>query len=227
MATPATRHTQYLLDKLEDPFTIFPLESVADALFKVVDEAETQVAARSSPWGMPRKYWSVEQEHYHEEVDLLIGAIFVLGQAAITQTVSILTQLRKHPDAQMVIPLDKMDKLIAHAAIEAKTSLSSIVIIHTAANYFKHFYEWPEKWDTDRSSGNQEKTVAIAIQMGMKPGEMTDNLLLAANLAGFDRFNPRAVAKTIQAWREAWARVLYLAFNLVDPNICQDNDDLA
>jgi hypothetical protein len=77
-----------------------------------------------------KQFWSVEEEHYHEKIGLLVGAIFVLGQAAITQTVSILNELRKHPQAQGVIPKNKTTKLVAHAATEAKTNLSKIVIIN-------------------------------------------------------------------------------------------------
>jgi hypothetical protein len=31
-----------LLEQLEDPFMMFPVEDVADTLFKAVDESETQ-----------------------------------------------------------------------------------------------------------------------------------------------------------------------------------------
>src|SRR5262249_46167382 len=147
MTTSPVQYAGWLLDQLEDPFTMFPVASVADTLFKAVDEAER------GTWGHPwdsaaRKYWSVEQEDYHQEIGLLVGAIFVLGQAAITQTVSILTELRRHPEAQSVIPKKKASKLIAHAATEDNTNLSKIVIIDAVSNYFKHVYEWPEQWNS-------------------------------------------------------------------------------
>jgi len=84
---------------------MFPVEDVADTLFQAVDETEARKAEHTDPWwGVNRRFWSVEQEHYHEKIGLLIGAMFVLGQAAITQTVSILNELSKHPQAQGVIP---------------------------------------------------------------------------------------------------------------------------
>ena len=74
-------NVRWLLDQLEDPFTLFPIESVAGTLFEAVDVAEMRIADIMGSWEVARKFWSVEAEHYHEEVGLLVGAIFVLGQA--------------------------------------------------------------------------------------------------------------------------------------------------
>jgi hypothetical protein len=65
--------------------------------------------------------------------------------------------------------------------------------------------------------GSQAETISIVLQLGMRPGEMTDNLLLAADYLGFRRSNPRALARSIQEWREGWARMLYPSFRLTDP----------
>ncbi len=211
----------WLLDQLEDPFTMFPVESVADTLFEAVDEAERGKWERIGPWegSVARKYWSVEQEHCHEVMGLLVGAIFVLGQAAITQTVSILTELRRHPEARNVIPKKKASKLIAHAATEDNTNLSKIVIVDAVSNYFKHVYEWPEQWSNVRTKDSGAETINIVLQLGMEPGQMTDNLLLAADRLGLCQSNPRALARSIQEWREGWARALYASFGLPDPNL--------
>ena len=197
---------------------MFPVETVADTLFEAVDDAETRKAERTGPWGVARKFWSVEEEHYHEEVGLLVGSIFVLGQAAITQTVSLLGELRKHEQAKAVIPEDAPGKLASHAENEVQTGLSKIVLVNAVANYFKHVYEWPEHWDVALAKRAQAKTIAIVLQLGMSPGEMTDNLLLAADRLGLCQSNPRAVAGIIQQWRERCARVLYPSFGLPDPN---------
>lgn len=216
MTTSPVWDASSLLDDLEDPFTMFPVQSVARTLFEAVDEAER--GTWGSPWSSSaRKYWSVEQEHSHEVMGLLLGAIFVLGQAAITQTVSILNQLRRHPQAQHVIPKNKASKLIAHADREEKTNLSKIVIIDAVSNYFKHVYEWPKEWAIP-AKGVHAETINIVLGLEMKPGEMTDNLLLAANRLGLCHSNPQALASNIQGWRSGWAGVLYPTFGLPDPN---------
>jgi hypothetical protein len=218
MTTTSVRNVSWLLEQLEDPFAMFSVEGVADTLFEAVDEAETRNAEHTDPWlGVNRKFWSVEEEHYHEKIGLLVGGMFVLGQAAITQTVSILNELRKHSQAQGVIPKNKTSKLVAHPATETKTNLSKIVIINAVSNYFKHVYEWPAQWNVATMTGSQAETISIVVQLGMRPGEMTDNLLLAADRLGLATGNPRTLARNIQEWREGWARMLYRSFRLTDP----------
>jgi len=207
-----------LLDRLEDPFTMFPVESVSDTLFEAVDKVEILHAEGMGDWGVARKYWTVQDEHHHEEIGLLVGAVFVLGQAAITQSLSILNELRKHPAGQRAIPPSKAGILAAHAAEDAKTKLSKIVIINTAANYFKHVYEWPDDWNNIPVDGPQKDTINTALRLGMKPDDMTDNLFVAARCLGLSSRSARAIATTIQDWRESWARVLYPAFGIDDPN---------
>jgi hypothetical protein len=218
MTTNPVQSARWLLDKLEDPFTMFPVESVVHTLLDAVEEAETQKAEHMGPWGVARKFWSVDEEQCHDKIGLLVGSLFVLGQASVTQTVAILTELRKHAEAQSVIPESKAMKLATHAPIDSETKLSKIVIVNAVSNYFKHVYEWPDQWDIAPAYGSQAETIGILIQLGMRPGEMTDNLLRSANLLGLLHSNPRAIARSIQEWREAWARVLYPAFGLPDPN---------
>jgi len=217
MTTNPVRNARWLLDRLEDPFMMFPVESVSDRLFEAVGETEMRKSERMGPWGVARKFWSVEEEHYHQEIGLLIGAIFVLGQAAVTQTVSILSELRRHPEAQSVIPEHKGSRLGTHAPTETRTKLSEIVLINAVGNYFKHVYEWPERWDIVPTKGSQAETIEIVLQLGMTPGEMTDNLLLAASTLGLHSGDPRALAKSIQDWQWSWARMLYPLFGLHDP----------
>lgn len=220
MTASPVRNTRWLLDQLEDPFAMFPVESVADTLFEAVDAAEQRKAERMGSWGVARKFWSVEEEHHHEEIGLLVGSMFILGQAAITQTVSILNELRKHPQVENVIPKGKAGKLVAHAAMEAGTKRSVIVVINAVSNYFKHVYEWPETWNAAPKNDSQGETIQIVQQLGMHSGEgMTDNLMRAASRLGLCQSNPRAIASWIQEWREGWARVLYPSFGLPDPKI--------
>jgi hypothetical protein len=56
MTTNSVRNARWLLDQLEDPFTMFPVEDVADTLFEAVDEAETRKTERMGPWGVARKF---------------------------------------------------------------------------------------------------------------------------------------------------------------------------
>jgi len=88
--------------------------------------------------------------------------------------------------------------------------------ISWVSNYFKHVYEWPKQWATP-AKGFHKETIDIVLRLGMKPGEMTDNLLLAANGLGLCHSNPQALAWSIEEWRAGWARVLYPAFGLQDP----------
>lgn len=198
---------------------MFPVESVADSLFEAVGEAETSMAERTAHWGVARKYWSVEQEHHYEVIGLLIGSTFVLAQAAITQSVSILNELRRDPKAREQIPQSKLEKLSSHADIEPVSGLSSIQAIDAVSNYFKHHYEWPSDWHCTPNNGVQARTIDIVVQLGMSPGELTDNMLAAANRLGLGESSPTALAKMIQSWRETWARKLYPCFGLRDPMV--------
>lgn len=202
---------------------MFPMEGVADALYQAVAEADERMIDCTSPFDpAARKFWSVEKEYHHETIGLLLGALFVLGQAAITQTVSTLNQLRKLPLGPSVIPSDKDGKLNQCAATESNTGLSKMVIVNAASNYFKHCYAWPADWPVEAKSGSKSEadTIKIVLKLGMDPtSEVTDNLLLAAGCLGLGSKNPRALAESIQSWRDSWARLLYPHFGLPDPNV--------
>src|SRR6476646_7492418 len=88
-------HMRFLLDRLEDPFEMFPMQSLSRDLARLVDDAEKSRFDRAGPWGVSPKYHTVEDEHDIEVVQLLIGSGFVLGQAAITQTVSIVKKMHE------------------------------------------------------------------------------------------------------------------------------------
>jgi hypothetical protein len=209
------------LDKLEDPFTMLPMEGVAEALYESVEAAEKAKIECTAPFDpAARKFWSPEKEYHHDTIGLFLGALFVLGQAGITQTVSVLNQLRRLPRGQSVIPSEKDSKLKKYSASENSTGLSKMVIINAASNYFKHGYAWPEDWRVlaTNSSRREADTIEIVLKLGMSPeSEMTDNLFLVAHRLGLDISNPRALTWSIQEWREGWARALYRHFGLPDP----------
>lgn len=74
-----------LLDHLEDPFEMFPMQSVSRSLAELIHATEESRFGRADPWkSASPKYYTVEDEHDIAVVDLLIGSAFVLGQAAIT-----------------------------------------------------------------------------------------------------------------------------------------------
>lgn len=198
---------------------MFPVESVSDTMFAAVEETEARRIGRRD-WFTPtaRKYWTPEDDYDYEQVGLLIGAIFVLGQAAITQTVSLLNKLSTLTSGDNVIPTSKIAKLQRHASIETSTHESKLVVINAVSNFFKHHSEWPHAWDAGQTNGQQAETLRIVLQLGMKSDlEVTDNLFCAAKCLGLDSSNPKAVASSIQEWREGWARALYRAFRLPDP----------
>lgn len=216
-------NASHLLDQLEDPFTMFSMEGAADALYEAVDAADREKIACTSPLDpAARKFWSVEKECHHEKMGFLLGALFVLGQAAITQTESVLNQLRKLPRGQAAIPNEKDSKLRNYSAAESTTDLSKMVIINAVSNYFKHGYAWPKDWSVVSKNGSRKEadTIEIVLKLGMNPkSEMTDNLLLVADRLGLGINNPRALTSSIQDWRQGWARALYRHFDLPDPTI--------
>lgn len=197
---------------------MFPIEAIADTLFEAVDDAQGRKSSGMGACGVSRKYWTVEEEHYHREEGLLLGAVFVLGQAAITQTTAILNELQKYPEGFASIPTAKDRRMTDHAIVDVGSGLSQIVIINAVANYFKHVYEWPENWATTAGQGTQASTIGIARQIGMIPQDMTDNLWIAADRLGLSRGGPRAIAQLVQGWREAWAKVLCPLFGTSPPH---------
>ena len=50
MTTTSVRSVPWLVEQLEDPFTMFPVEEVADTLFQAVDETEARKAEHTDPW---------------------------------------------------------------------------------------------------------------------------------------------------------------------------------
>src|SRR5260370_28542819 len=83
----------YWLGRLEDPFELFPMQSVARSLAESAKEQEERRFGRSDWYGVSPKNYTVEDEHDIEVVELLIGSVFVLGQAAITQAVSLVKRM--------------------------------------------------------------------------------------------------------------------------------------
>src|SRR5260370_16915879 len=83
----------YWLGRLEDPFELFPMQSVARSLAESAKEQEERRFGRSDWYGVSPKNYTVEDEHDLEVVELLIVSSFFLGQAAITHAFSLVTRI--------------------------------------------------------------------------------------------------------------------------------------
>jgi hypothetical protein len=189
-----------LLDNLEDPFNMFPLEAVSRQLSKLIDSAEERRASRSGWWGVSPKYRSVEDEHDLEVVRLLIGSCFVLGQAAITQSVSIATKVRALAGDPTWLPNGKAAIVATQSVINPATAVSEIAVFDAVANYFKHHYEWPSGWSGSASVA-QQRTIDIVVKLGLVPGG-EDNLHLALQGLGMNAKDMTPLGRAIQGWRE-------------------------
>lgn len=145
-------------------------------------------------------------EMLHEEIGLLIGSAFVLGQAALTQSIAIITRLHNLSGLKVSIPRRKRDLLEMEAVRDPKTHVSHLVIIDTAANFFKHHHEWPTDWHLPSEKKVQAKTAADAHTLGFYGHEISDNMHVALQRMGIDQSEMADIASTIQDWRERLAQ---------------------
>lgn len=193
-----------LLSTLDDPFEIFPLDSVARGLAYLVSASDETIADRSGWWGVYRKYYSVEQEHHIEVITLLIGSTFVLGQTAITQTVAIARKLHSLAGEPTWLPRERRTVLRTEAAVHVETGLSELILFDAVANYFKHHYEWPDDWNQQRAERPQRRTIDVVRRLGLSPENREENLRTAVQSLGLT-VSDMALGARIQAWRERLA----------------------
>ena len=195
-----------LLATLEDPFDMFPLESVARQFSGLFGAREERRADRVDWywWGVSpsSKYRSVEDEHELEVFTLLIGSAFVLAQAGITRAVSIVTRLCALAGTPSWLPQGKSNIKILEARIHAASGLSEIVLYDAVANYFKHCYEWPPNWAN--ASKWQQPTIDAVLKLGLLP-ESEDNLWVALQNLGIGARNMAVMGTVIRQWRERLA----------------------
>jgi hypothetical protein len=192
-----------LLDHLEDPFEMFPMQSVVRSLADVIHAAEKSRFERDDRWkSAAPKYYTVEDEHDISVVGLLIGSAFVLGQAAITQAVSIVTKIYDLAAKPACLPHGKTALMSAEAAKHNKTGLSEIVLIDAVANYFKHHYEWPDDWIG--ASPKQQPTIDLVLRLGLSP-DGNHNLDTAVRELGMSTRDMTPLPVLVQEWRERLA----------------------
>jgi hypothetical protein len=158
---------RFLLGTLEDPFELFPMQSVVRSLASLADESEKDRIERADPWkSASPKYYTVEDEHAIEVVELLIGSAFVLGQAAITQAISLVKRIYEEVGKPSWIPEGKAQIMEMGAPVHDPTGFRKITLINAAANYYKHRYEWWDDWSGPPVS---KPTIDIVLKLGLDP----------------------------------------------------------
>lgn len=198
----------WLILALEDPFEIFPLEHVGRTLARSVAASEKSLYSNMGPWGVSRKYWTVQEEHYQAEISLLVGASFVLAQLALTQSVAIVQRIRRCVHNPIAIPGNKPSILSWEADVHSHTGLSELLIIDACANYFKHQHEWPSDWDVTDGTPFQQRTITIVRHLDLSPGDVADNLHFALRSIGISSDRIGLMGSKIQSWRERVAERL-------------------
>lgn len=192
---------RFLIERLEDPFEMFPMQSVSRYLARTVIDVEERRVERSDPWGASSPYPTVEDEHDIEVAQLLIGSVFVLGQAAITQAVSLVKRMYQLAGSSSGIPTGKEDIMALESPIHVDSGLKKISLINAVANYFKHRHEWWDDWSGPEAS---LPTIRAVSRIGLSPSDQynLETALLAFDIAP-DNMVP--LSQLVSEWREKLA----------------------
>lgn len=163
---------------LEDSLDQFPLSSVIRSHAVLTERALDAWSERLRDLGHPgRKYWDHPAELLYDEAGVLLGAMFVLLQAAITETVSMVKRMYQLNGQ----PIRKEAVMSLEAELDQTSGLSYVAIANGAANFYKHRFEWPEDWVTGVSP-QQAETIKLVCAVGMSPEQdLADNLLCAVH----------------------------------------------
>ncbi|MDO5653316.1 MAG: hypothetical protein Q4G39_04355 [Brachymonas sp.] len=212
---------RWLLQELNDPFAVFPLQDVARSLGESIADSEEAFREREGSGGVARKYWDVPMEMLDHGIGVAIGATFVLGQAAITQAVSMVAQIRKLVgDDTCEIPKGKIALLEFKATAVLKNNLNSIIIIDTAANYFKHYHEWPKDWHHFQGSAAQSSTMKNAKCIGLQGHDLNINMGVVLKALELNTSDVFKVPMIVHAWRKRVAvylcRKIGLPLEIID-----------
>ena len=212
---PLPRESTWLIPEIADPFVMFPLQSVARELSGLLADSDRDLIAAPPA----RKYWDVTHEHAHEKCGLLLGAAFVLAQAALTQTASITYRL-KYLLPDLPLPEGRDAMLALDAPADPETSMSVLVVVDTAANYFKHYHQWPPDWSFAEARPPQRRTIQNALKIGMepRPTTVTDNLIRALRRSGASGLDVERLTHIIQSWREQLVVRLSRLLDIPNPN---------
>jgi hypothetical protein len=209
----ARTQTLRLLQGLEDLLDQFPLSSVIRSHAELTEQALDAWSERLGDLGHPgRKYWDHPAELMYDKAGVLLGAMFVLIQAAITETVSIVKRIYELNG--QTIRKDAVMSL--EAEVSPKSGLSYVVIANGAANFYKHRFEWPDDWLGSPSS-QQADTINLVRALGMSPEQdLADNLLSAVQaITRTSDDNPKDLSDLVVGkWRARLALSLRVQFSL-------------
>lgn len=188
----ATRAVQ----DLEELLYHFPLASAIREQVRLAERAQEEHSDHLRRIGDPgRHFWDTPAELLYDEVGVHLGAMFVLLQAGITETISIVNRIYNlHGNAKNKPPILRL---------EATTSVSGLSypeIANAAANYFKHRHEWPQIWADAKPFA--KKTINLVSRVGMSASnDVADNLYHALD-AITDRANAKALPTlVVEDWR--------------------------
>ncbi|WP_437269849.1 hypothetical protein ACRYHF_15150 [Stutzerimonas balearica] len=132
-----------LVQVLEDELDQFPLSSVIRSHAELTEQALDASSNRLLDIGQPgRKFWGHPAELMYDEVGVLLGAMFVLIQAAITETVSIVIRIYELNEQK----INKSAVMSLESNLDSQSNLSHVAIANGAANYYKHCFESPNDW---------------------------------------------------------------------------------
>lgn len=208
----AQTQTLRLVQGLEDLLDQFPLSSVIRSHAQLTEQALDAWSEHLRSLGGPgRKYWDHPAELMYDEAGVLLGAMFVLIQAAITETVSIVMRIYELHGRK----IRKDEVMSMEAELDTESGLSFVAIANGAANFYKHRFEWPENWQGNAST--QQGTINLVRAVGMAPKQdLADNLLSAVYaIAGTSDFNRKDLAGlVVEKWRERLAQRLRVQFAL-------------
>ncbi|WP_397458759.1 hypothetical protein AB3464_01490 [Pseudomonas asplenii] len=209
----AQTQTLRLVQELEDLLDQFPLSSVIQSHAELTEQALDAWSERLRDLGDPgRRYWDHPAELMYDEAGVLLGAMFVLIQAAITETVSIVKRIYELNGQK----IRKGDVMSLEAEHDSGSGLSYVAIANGAANFYKHRFEWPEDWQGNAST-QQQDTINLIRAVGMGPKrDLADNLLSAVYaIAGASDGNRKDLAiLVVEKWRARLAQRLRVQFAL-------------
>ncbi|EWC41520.1 hypothetical protein [Stutzerimonas stutzeri] len=201
-----------LVQELEDELDQFPLSSVIRSHAELTEQALDAWSDRLRDIGHPgRKFWDHPAELMYDEVGVLLGAMFVLIQAAITETVSIVKRIYELNGQK----INKNAVMSLEADLDSRSSLSYVAIANGAANFYKHRFEWPKDWRG--APGQSQDTITLIRTLGMSPEQdLADNLLSAVHaiMNSTDSNLADLAGLVVERWRSRLALHLRGQFQL-------------
>lgn len=189
-------NTVRLVGDLEELLYHFPLASVISQQAHLAEQAHEALFEYLGQIGSPgRRFWDTAAELMYDEVGTHLGAMFVLLQVGITETVSIVNNIYKLHGEKI-----RKSSILSLEAATTVSGASYQEIANAAANYYKHRHEWPQNWAN--ATSQSKKTVELISRIGMSESkDLADNLYCAVG-AITDRANAKALpALVVEGWR--------------------------